>query len=357
MIERAQGVYAHLAAHSADAALVFGPENRRWYTGFTGSIGYAVFLADKRAVFFTDTRYTIQACGQCGGYQILPLENENSLFAYMKKHKVRRLAVEEVVLSWRFGQALLREGGVAEFVPLDEVIRRGRMRKSPEEIALLRAACRHTDAAFAHILTAIRPGMTEADINFELQTSLRRQADVESVMDRYIVASGPRGSMPHGVASGRPVQRGDFITMDYGCRVGGYWSDMTRTVCLGAPSPKQREMYEVVRVAQQAGVAAARAGKTGRQVDAVARAIIKEAGYGDNFGHGLGHGLGLAVHEAPRLAPTPEGDRVLEAGMVVTVEPGVYIEGLGGVRIEDDIVLTETGCEVLTQSPRELIEL
>ena len=357
MIERAQSIYAYLPAKNADAALVFGPENRRWYTGFTGSTGYAVFLADKRAAFFTDTRYTIQACGQCGGYQILPLESETSLFAYLKKHKVQRLAVEEDFLTWRFGEALLREGEVAEFVPLDGVTKRDRMRKSPEEVALLRTACRYTDEAFAHILTVIREGMTEADINFELQTSLRRHADVESVMDRYIVASGPRGSMPHGVASDRPVQTGDLITMDYGCRVGGYWSDMTRTVCLGKASAKQREMYEVVRVAQQAGVAAARAGKTGRQVDAVARAIIKDAGYGDNFGHGLGHGLGLAVHEAPRLAPNPEGDITLEPGMVVTVEPGVYIEGMGGVRIEDDIVLTETGCEVLTQSPRELIEL
>lgn len=356
MIERTQNIYTFISDNGIDAALIFSPENRRYYTGFTGSTGYAVFPAGKEAVFFTDTRYTVQAHSQCAGYQILPLVPEQSLFAFLAKHKVRRLAVEAGFITWQFAQTLLHEGGIAELLDLGEVIKRDRVCKSKEELSFLRTACAYTDDAFAHILTVIREGMTESEINFELQACLRRFDNVERTMDRYIVASGPRGSMPHGVASPRAVQNGDFVTLDFGCCVGGYWSDMTRTVCLGKASAKQRDIYESVRIAQQAGVAAAAPGKTGREVDAVARNLIKASGYGNSFSHGLGHGLGLTVREAPYLTQSGDGGPPLEKGMVVTVEPGIYLDEMG-VRIEDDVVITETGCESLTSSPRELIEL
>ena len=175
--------------------------------------------------------------------------------------------------------------------------------------------------------------------------------------ERFIVASGPRGSMPHGLASERALCEHEFVTVDFGCNCGGYWSDVTRTVCVGEPSAKQREIYEIVLAAQNAAISLAAPGKTGRELDSAARKIITDAGYGAYFGHNLGHSFGLNIHEAPQCAQNENGDIPLQPGMIITAEPGIYIPQFGGVRIEDDILITENGCVDLTQADKQLIVL
>src|SRR5680860_899389 len=220
------------------------------------------------------------------------------------------------------------------------------------EIDTIRQAVRIADDAFADVLKSIEIGQTEEEIGLALDFSMRR-AGASGGSFEFIVASGVRSALPHGTASSKKINLGEFLTMDFGAIYQGYCSDITRTVFLGEPGDKHREVYEVILAAQRAGIAAVAPGQTGKEVDAVARKIIEDAGYGDYFGHGLGHPVGLAIHEGPNLNMREE--RVLEPGMVITVEPGIYIPDWGGVRIEDIVLVTENGCEVLTQAPKEFI--
>jgi Xaa-Pro aminopeptidase len=226
--------------------------------------------------------------------------------------------------------------------------------KDAGELAVIREAVALADQTFTHILPHLKPGVAERDIAIEIEYFMKR-AGAEGEAFGTIVASGARSAMPHGRASTKLLEAGDFVTMDFGARWNGYHSDLTRTVVLGKASDRQREIYAIVREAQETGLRAIRAGVTGKDADAAARKVIEDRGYGDHFGHGLGHGLGRSVHDGGSLSP--RSDTTLAAGMVMTVEPGVYIEGWGGVRIEDDVVVTETGCEVLTRSTKELLEL
>ena len=219
---------------------------------------------------------------------------------------------------------------------------------------MIRLAVQIADDSFAEILKTLEIGQTEAEIGLNLEFSMR-QAGASGGSFEFIVASGVRSSMPHGTASSKQIQLGEFLTMDFGAIYQGYCSDITRTVFLGDPGDKHREVYETVLAAQRAGIKAVAPGRSGKEVDAVARKLIEEAGYGDYFGHGLGHSVGLAIHEGPNLNMREE--RVLEPGMVITVEPGIYIPEWGGVRIEDIVLVTENGCEVLTKAPKEFIIL
>jgi Xaa-Pro aminopeptidase len=240
-----------------------------------------------------------------------------------------------------------------ELVPTKRAVESLRIAKSEDEVSLIAEACKLTDEAFEHILGFIKPGVTENEVANELLTFMIK-VGMRPSFD-FIVASGARGAMPHGVASDKVIAEGDLVTLDFGGFHRRYTSDMTRTVVVGKPSGEQRAVYDLVLEAQLAGVAAARAGMKCSDVDQVSRAIIQRAGHGDRFGHGLGHGVGLEIHEAPRLAQSES--TVLEPGMVVSVEPGVYIPGWGGVRIEDLVVITDGDARVLTSTTKDLIQV
>lgn len=339
-----------------DAALIYCPANRRYLSGFTGSAGY-VLITPISKIFFSDFRYIEQAQSECNGYEIIPIKGEDDVLAYLKDKKIGKLGVEGDFMTLRFADALRIISGVQILSGIDDQIVNLRMIKDDAELSRIRRACEVTDLAFEHVITQIREGMTEAEIDLELQSYMRKLPEVEKMAERFIVASGEHGSLPHGIAGARKVRNGDFITMDFGCNCGGYWSDVTRTVCLGKANAKQKEIYSIVHAAQQAAINMVRAGITGRQADKAARDVIEKAGYGKYFGHGLGHSFGLDIHEAPRFAQNTQGDITLKPGMTMTVEPGIYIPGWGGVRIEDDIIITENGCINLTGACKDLIEI
>jgi Xaa-Pro aminopeptidase len=240
-------------------------------------------------------------------------------------------------------------------VPVEGIVESVAIAKDNAEINKLKKAAKIADSAFSDILSMIKPGVKERDIALELHYKMIKQGADRPSFD-FIVASGQRGSMPHGKASDKKIKKGDFITLDFGCFYQGYPSDITRTVVLGKASAKQKKIYDIVYRAQTAAVDAARTGMAGRELDKVARDIIIREGYGDCFGHGLGHGLGIdAIHSTPVLSPRSQD--VLALGHAFTIEPGIYIPNWGGVRIEDDVVLTSNGRKVLTKAPKELIEL
>lgn len=346
----------YIIDNKLDGMIVYSPNNRRYLSGFTGSTGY-LFLTPNSKLFFSDFRYIEQATNQCKDYEIISIKSEEDIFKYIKKKNILTLGVEKEFMTLTFSDNLFNISGVKEVIGIDSLLANLRMIKSEDEISKIQRACEITDLAYEYVLSKIKAGITELEIDFELQTYMRRYPEVEKMAERFIIASGERGSLPHGIASDRHVNSGEFITMDFGCNCDGYWSDVTRTVCLGKADSQQREIYYIVLEAQKAAIKHVRAGMIGREVDKVARDVIEKAGYGKYFGHGLGHSLGLDIHESPRFAQNSQGDIILKEGMIMTVEPGIYIPGFGGVRIEDDIVITQDGCINLTGASKELIEL
>ncbi|UOY89776.1 M24 family metallopeptidase [Bacillus glycinifermentans] len=338
-----------------EGLLVTSSVNLRYITGFTGSAGLAVISEDK-AVFITDFRYTEQAKQQIKGFEII--EHTGSIIKKaadaIKEMGLNKIGFEQDKMTYGTYAAYKDLLGPAELVPVSESVEKLRLIKSSEEIKILKEAAKIADDAFSHILTVIKPGMTEISIANELEFYMRSQGADHSSFD-MIVASGVRSSLPHGVASDKTVEKGDFVTLDFGAYYKGYCSDITRTIAVGEPSDELKGIYQTVFEAQAFGMQNIRPGITGKQADAYTRDHIASKGYGDYFGHSTGHGLGMEVHEGPALSV--RSDQLLEKGMVVTVEPGIYIPGKGGVRIEDDIVLTEGGNESLTHSAKDLIIL
>ena len=241
-----------------------------------------------------------------------------------------------------------------ELVPAAELLRQLRMVKDEEELEAMVAAQRIAERALADILEEIRPGVTEKEIAARLQYLMLHYGASDMSFDP-IVVSGPNGSLPHGVPSEKEIRQGEFVTMDFGCICHGYCSDMTRTVAVGYATEEMQRVYQTVFSAQLAGIAAAKAGLTGREVDGAARAVIEAAGYGDYFGHSFGHGVGVEIHESPNASPM--NDSPLPVGAVISAEPGIYLPGKLGVRIEDVILLTEDGCKNITKAPKDLIVL
>lgn len=342
----------YLAGVGMDALLLLKTENRRYATGFTGSAGLALVLAGE-ALLSVDFRYEEQAALEAPACQVLrggadPLA---ALAEAVRAREVRRIGFESEFVSYAQVERLREKLAPAEFLPLPDVDRI-RWVKDAAEIAALARAAEISDAAFTHILGLIRPGLTERDVAVELETFMRR-VGAERISFDSIVASGPRSALPHGRATDRVMALGEFVTFDFGAVYEGYASDCTRTVVLGGSDDRQRQIYEVVLEAQRRAVDAIRPGVTGRQVDEVGRSVIASAGFREAFGHALGHGIGLDVHEGPRLSP--QDGTVLEPGMTLTVEPGIYLPGWGGVRIEDDVVVTADGCRVLTSAPKDLL--
>ncbi|WP_226680005.1 M24 family metallopeptidase [Sutcliffiella horikoshii] len=341
-------------ASGIDALLITSSKNRQYITAFTGSSGVAVVTEDK-AVFITDFRYTEQAAKQCEGFEIVQHKGGlvEEIANVVKDLGVAKLGFEQDHVT--FSTYLNYKTTIkSDLVPVSGVIEKLRLIKSEQEIKILKEATQIADAAFEHILTYIKPGLTELDVSNELEFFMRKQGAVSSSFD-IIVASGYRSALPHGVASDKVIEKGEFVTLDFGAYYKGYNSDITRTLAVGEPSDELRTIYDTVLEAQLRGMRGIKAGITGREADALTRDYITEKGYGEYFGHSTGHGLGMEVHEGPSLSL--RSDTVLEPGMIVTVEPGIYVAGLGGVRIEDDTIVTETGNETLSFSTKELIIL
>ena len=348
-------IAARLPEYGLDAMLLNSEPGEYYAVGFHGE-GNVVVTA-QGCFYFTDSRYIEAANHLITGAEIAMTGRSRNYRAMVQevvdRCRIRKLGFEEGYLSVA-DYNLWKEGLTAELVPAQKLVDALRAAKDDGEIALMTKAQEITDRAFSEILKFIQPGMTEQEIAAKLQYDMLRFGAEKMSFDP-IVVSGPNGSLPHGIPSAKQVQQGEFITMDFGCKYGGYCSDMTRTVALGEPTGEMRKVYQTVREAQLAGIAVTKAGVPGKSIDAAARKVIEDAGYGEYFGHGYGHSLGIEIHESP-TANTRE-ETLLPVGAVVSAEPGIYLPGKFGVRIEAVTVLTADGCMVLTKSPKELIIL
>ncbi|MEX0650485.1 MAG: Xaa-Pro peptidase family protein [Actinomycetota bacterium] len=356
-----------LADLEVDALLVTGLTNVRYLTGFTGSNGQALVMDTENAantenaesVFFTDGRYTEQSRHEVPDMQRVAYSAAfgESLAAEVSRLGVRRLGFEAHHVTVRSHERLVAEleGAGVELVACDEQVERIRWVKDDEELELLNNAQAVTDQAFDDVLETLAIGVTEQQVARQLEALLRRDG-ADGLSFESIVAFGENAAEPHHEPNHRTLEEGDIIKMDFGALYGGYHADMTRTVAFGQPAAELRKIHDIVRQSQQAGIDAVREGVTGAEVDAAARAVIEGAGYGEAFSHGLGHGVGLDIHEGPRLG-REFSEHTLPSRAVVTVEPGIYVPGLGGARIEDMVEVTPDGCRVLGNASRELIEL
>lgn len=339
-----------LAELKVDAILVGQPENRRYLSGFTGSAGWLLISAE-RAILATDFRYFEQMQREAPGFELAKIETDfpDLLPDMVADAAVHRLGFEAQHVSVADLRAWARASEGVEWVPLIETVETMRAVKDEAEIEALSRSVALTDAAFAHFVDLLRPGMTEREAAWEIEAFMRTHG-ASRVAFELIVAAGPNGARPHARPTEHVIQAGEPIVVDIGCVLAGYCSDMTRTICLGRPDPKYLEVWEIVLQAQEHAAMTIRAGMSGVEADALARDLIAQAGYAENFGHGLGHGVGLAVHEGPRASRSSEDD--LQTGMALTVEPGIYVTGEFGVRIEDMVIVRDDGAQVLTQTPK-----
>ncbi|MGQ0764128.1 MAG: M24 family metallopeptidase [Gemmatimonadota bacterium] len=351
---RLAGVRASMVGNHLDALIITSLPNVRWLTGFTGS--NAIAVVDQRdLLLLTDFRYRAQAEAEAGAHSRIGIE-KTSLWdgVWPALTPAPVVGFESAHISHRDFERLRERDGDRSWRPTIDVVEALRIVKDDHEIECIRKAGSIATQALSVTIAELKGGESERSICGRLERALRELGS-EAHPFAPIVASGERTALPHARASLRTVGNGDFLLMDFGATVGGYCSDITRTFVLGAASPRQRDLYAVVRNAQAAALDGITAGMPGREADALARKVIDAAGYGEEFGHGLGHGIGLEVHEAPRLSRLTEA--AIPAGAVVTVEPGVYVPGCGGVRIEDDVAVRDGGVILLTDFTRELVEL
>jgi len=351
-----QRLQQNLRENSIPALLISNLGNVQWLTGFTGSFG-AALVTPNSGCMLTDSRYTVQVSEQVKDLPSFAYASPTSFVDFLHKHVsdlgISTLHIDEsqvTVGSYNLWAKTLKD---VALLPKEDPIHKLRMVKSPQEIAFVLEACQLADACLAFLLPKVKVGVTENELLLEIELFFRRNGSVISFPP--IVVSGERSARPHGVPSDKPLETGDFVTFDLGCKIQGYCSDITRTFVMGKASERHKEVYAQVLKAETSCIAALKPGANGREVDALAREILDAKGYAKYFGHGLGHGLGTLVHDSGRLSSTME--QSIEVGQIWTVEPGVYIEGFGGVRIEDDVVITETGNEILTHFPKELMEL
>jgi Xaa-Pro aminopeptidase len=354
--ERQAALRGALRSEGLDALLVTHLPNIRYLTGFTGSAAL-LLVGDATTTLITDFRYAVQAPAEAGTAAVVEVDQKSvwdRLSLVLGTAPAASLGIEAQALTVADAE---RVAGLTRgrLVPTKELVERLRAIKSPEEVAAIRAAATLAQEALAEVLPAVRAGRTEREIGAALEGALRRRGS-EWHPFPTIVASGPRAALPHARTSDRTIEPGEWLLLDFGAQVDGYCADLTRTMVVGARADeRQRTVYELVRSAQRRALEHLRAGMTGREADALARDVIAARGFGDAFGHSLGHGLGLEVHEAPRLAPTAEA--ALPVHAVVTVEPGIYLPGWGGVRLEDDVHLGPDGAEILSDGRTELVEL
>ena len=345
------------AAAGVDALLVTRLPNVRYLTGFTGSAGI-VALTPEDLLLVTDGRYAEQsraqldAAGVAGRVVVGATMAEQLVALAAAVSACPRLGLEADGVTWGQQRDYLTRFPDHELVATHDLVEAVRRVKEPAEVARIRAACAMADDALGELLPTLADGPTERDFALALEFGMRRRGATKVSFDP-IVAAGPNGALPHARPSDRPIGRGELVVIDFGCIVDGYCSDMTRTVSVGDPGPEATHLWETVLASQVAGRAAVAAGVECAAVDGASRDVIDAAGFGDLFVHGTGHGVGLEIHEAPRVARTTTG--TLAPGYVVTVEPGVYLPGVGGVRIEDTLVVTTDGAVALTEFPKQLV--
>lgn len=355
MKERIAALRKQLQEKELDAFLVSQPENRRYLSGFTGSAGY-VIVTPREALLLVDFRYTEQAGQQAPHCEVQRITGrlEEDLPALLERLGGQRWGFESAHVTVALHdkvRPVFEQAGIA-LQGLEGTVEKIREVKDADEQAALRRAIRLTDEAFSHLLAWVRPGVTENEAAWEIEKYIREHGG-EGLSFPTIVGGGPNGAMPHHAAGDRPLQAGEPIVIDMGAIVDGYHADMTRTICLGRPDDQFWTIYNLVLAAQERAEKGMRAGMPGADVDRLARQVIADAGYGEQFGHGLGHGVGLATHELPRLSSL--ATEPLPPGAAVTVEPGIYLPGWGGVRIEDVVLVGEDGAEILTGTSKEPI--
>ena len=333
------------------AILISSYPNIFYFSGFMSEDAYLLISHDK-LMLIIDSRYTIQAKEQSPLFEVVDIKKGwKEIFELIVNC---RIGYEESHITVKQYNFLCEKAAGKEFLPMQSEINSLRRIKDAKELKLIAHAEQIGDEAFSYILKQIKPGKTEIEIALELEFFMKRQG-ASALSFETISASGIRSAMPHGRASDKVIENGDFLTLDFGCVYEGYCSDMTRTVVIGKANDRQKEIYNTVLTAQTAALEAIYKGKKCSEIDAVARDIITQAGFGENFGHGLGHSVGIEIHEAPSLSP--KCDDIIIPGHVLTVEPGIYIENFGGVRIEDLIAVTEDSVINMTSSPKQLIEL
>ena len=352
MTGRIQKLRETLTAEGLDALLVSDPLHIRYLSGFSGDSGLAL-IGPKRTFLITDFRYEEQARTEAPDVQLLIARDGfvEKMAELPQEVMGHRIGFEEAHLPYKVYKKLREHLSHVEWIAQEDLVERLAIVKDAQEIAHIREAVRIGDRVFEEILPFLKPGITEREIAAEIDYAIRKHT-AEGPSFEAIVASGPRASMPHATVSERKIEPGDLVILDFGAVFRGYASDMTRTLSIGTPTAPQRRIYEIVLRAQEAAIAAAKADMPCSELDRVARTIIENAGYGPQFGHSLGHGVGLNVHEEPRISS--KSDQILKPGMAITIEPGIYLPGWGGVRIENLVIIREDGCENLTAAPKQL---
>ncbi len=338
-----------------DGMLITNPTNRRYMSGFTGSEG-VLLISQHEAKIIVDFRYFSQVKDEVADFEIVESSRQllKQTTVEANNMKIKKLGYEEDDLTCSLYRKYKESLGMIELCPVSGLVEKVRMVKTAEECQTLREAAAIADDAFNHIQGYIHEGITEKEIATEMEFYMRKKGAESSSFD-MIVVSGTRTALPHGKPTDKKVEKGDMITLDFGALYQGYRSDITRTIAVGEPSDQLKEVYQIVLDAQLSCIDSIRPGMKCGEVDKGARNPIERSGYGDYFGHGTGHGIGLDIHEGPSVSGNSE--EVLQPGMVITVEPGIYIPGVGGVRIEDDVLITDKGYEVLTKSSKELLIL
>ena len=350
MKDRILKLREYMKKESLDAIIITSFANIYYYSGFTSEDGLLFITMDK-AYLLTDSRYTVQASNECKNMKVITITRSysNSLKSILSD-SIKKIGFEESLPFVRyqaFKEILNLEMASLNIESLKNI-------KDEIEIKKIKKACAIADKCYRHILKFIKVGMRECEVRNEMLSYMLSLGASKESFD-IIVASGKRGAMPHGVASNKRIKEGDFVTLDFGCINNFYCSDITRTFVMGKPKREMLEIYEIVKEAQLRGIEAVKPGIKAKEIDLACRDFIEEMGYGEFFTHSTGHGLGILVHD--NLSISPRSETILKEGMVFTIEPGIYIEGLGGVRIEDDVVVTKDGCEVLTKASKKLYRL
>ncbi|MBF7017033.1 M24 family metallopeptidase [Staphylococcus durrellii] len=352
-MRRTNQLNTYIQEKHLDGVIVLSDFNRRYLSGFTGTSG-ALIITQDHQYLLTDFRYIEQATRQAPQFEII--EQKDSLIEEIKQ-QLSNLGLENVGFEGNlvsYDTYLQLSKSNISLISISGAIEKIREVKDEDEIAIIQKAAEIVDKTYEYVLSIAKSGMTEQELKAKLESKML-ELGAEGTSFDTIVASGHRGALPHGVASEKVIEQGELITLDFGAYYKGYSSDITRTFAIGEPDKKLKEIYQIVLTANEQSIEAAKAGITGKALDAVARDYITEQGYGEAFGHSLGHGIGLDVHEGPALSKKSES--LLQQNNCVTIEPGIYIDGLGGVRIEDDILITENGCELFTKCTKDLIIL